>query len=69
MAKADQAIAVTEIADISLDYKGRTIQLIDVLSATQLKCNLLSIKRLEAKGFQIEFRNGLGYIIYTEEKS
>lgn len=62
VAKEDQAIIVLEIADINLKYKGRKIILTDVLCAAQLKCNLLSIKRLEERGFQVEFKNGSGHI-------
>lgn len=62
VAKANQAIIVSETADINLRYKGRIIQLTDVLCAPQLKCNLLSIRRLEEKGFQVEFKNGCGHI-------
>lgn len=54
-------------ADIDLNYKGRLIRLTDVLCADQLKCNLLPIKRLEAKGFQVEFRKGSGYIYRGDE--
>jgi len=67
VAKADQTITVSEIADINLSYKGKSIQLTDVLCAKQLKCNLLSIKRLEAKGFRVEFKNGSGYIYRENE--
>jgi len=48
VAKTDQATTVSEIADINLS-KDKSTQLTDA----QLKCNLLSIKRLEAKGFRI----------------
>jgi len=67
MAKADQTITVSEIADINLSYKGKSIQLTDVLCAAQLKCNLLSIKRLEAKEFRVEFKNGSGYVYRGNE--
>jgi len=67
VAKTDQAITVSEIANINLSHKGKSIQLTDTLCAAQLKCNLLSIKRLETKGFRVEFRNGSGYIYKGNE--
>lgn len=67
VAKANEAIVVSETADINLSYKGRMIQLTNVLCAAQLKCNLLSIKRLEEKGLQVEFRNGSGYVYRGNE--